>query len=194
VAAFCNDADQVWRRTDPVRVRRDRYRDALQALGPDAFAPYSPTAWTGHFLTDYCMLWPAPDRFTPAIQKGETVTGTPVLILSGDRDPLVPTDITLELLRIFPEAHVLPAAGAAHPAAGWSDCARNAVHEFVRTLSRPTTRCDQPAWAVFTTSKFPQSVHTAVPASSKQDDRSRMLDRKLVTTTMQAVRDAWIRT
>jgi hypothetical protein len=117
-----------------------------------------------------------------------------VLILSGDRDPLVPTDITLELLRIFPDAHVLPAAGAAHPAAGWSDCARNAVHEFVRTLSRPAARCDQPAWAVFTTSKFPRSVHTAVPAPPKQGDKSRMLDRKLVTTTVQAVRDAWIRT
>jgi pimeloyl-ACP methyl ester carboxylesterase len=117
-AAFCNDNDFVWNRTDPIPVRRAKYKDALEEMGWSAFAPFSRHAWTAAWLTDYCLMWPAPDRFTPSVPRGATVTGLPVLILSGDLDTNVPTRTSEELLRVFPDATFVDVAGAAHPAAG----------------------------------------------------------------------------
>ncbi len=192
VAAFCNDNDFVWERTDPVKVRKAKYERALRALGPDAFAPFSPQAWTAHFLSDYCLYWPAPDRFTPAIPRGATATGMPVLILSGDLDPLVPTAITQELLRVFPAATFLPVAGAAHPTAGWSECARQAIRAFVQSLVAPTA-CDEPDFVVATTSTFPLRGRDAVPATPEPGTWSTVSDRRIVTAAVQTVRDAWLR-
>ena len=191
-AVFCNDQDFVWNRIDSVPVRRTKYRAALRNLGRTAFAPFSPRAWTQHFLSNYCVLWPAPDRFTPAVPKGATVKGVPTLILSGDLDTLVPTAITRQLLRVFPDATLLPVAGAAHPSAGWSPCAADAVHEFVRTLSISSS-CDEPAFVTSTTSSFPRRSWQAAPAQPRPGDESTGIERKVVTAAVQAVRDAWLR-
>jgi pimeloyl-ACP methyl ester carboxylesterase len=191
-AVFCNDQDFVWKRTDSVPVRRAKYQTALARLGPRAFAPFSPRSWTRHFLSNYCLLWPAPDRFSPAVPKGATVTGVPTLIMSGDLDTNVPTAITRQLLRVFPDATWLPVAGAAHPSAGWSPCAADAVHEFVRTLDLSTS-CDEPAFVASTTSSFPKFARTAAAAHPRSGDQSTTLDRKVVTVAVQTVRDAWLR-
>jgi pimeloyl-ACP methyl ester carboxylesterase len=192
-AAFCNDNDFVWKRSDPLEVRRAKYRHALAEMGPKAFAPFSRRAWTATYLTSYCLRWPAPDRFTPAVPRGATVTGVPVAILSGDLDTSVPTRTTRELLRVFPEATFVHAAGAAHPAAAWSDCARGVVHDFIRTLQAPTTACDDPAFVEAATSAFPELAWQAAEARSKHDDESTKLERKVVTVAVQTVRDAWLR-
>lgn len=196
VAAFCNDNDFVWERTDPVAVRRAKYQRALEAMARrHAFAPYSARGWTEYFLSRYCELWPAPDRFTPAIAKGRKVTNVPTLIISGDRDQLVPTGVTSQLLRIFPNANFRTIAGAAHPAAGWSGCGRETYHEFVRTLQPPPTNaCGEPAYVVPTVSKFPRSARQAVPATSAgTGDESTVLDRKVATVAVQTARDALLR-
>ena len=85
-AAFCNDSDFVWNRHDSVALRRAKYHKALIALGPRSFAPFSPRVWAKFYVADFCLRWPAPDRFTPAVPRGATVTGVPALILSGDLD------------------------------------------------------------------------------------------------------------
>ena len=41
LAAFCNDQDFVWNRTDPIDVRVRKYRAAVAALPRSAFAPFS---------------------------------------------------------------------------------------------------------------------------------------------------------
>jgi pimeloyl-ACP methyl ester carboxylesterase len=191
-AAFCNDQDFVWNRSDPVPLRRTKYQAALHALGPDAFMPFSPRAWTQHFLSNYCVQWPAPDRFTPAVPKGAVVTGVPTLILSGDLDTVVPTGITDELLRLFPEATFLRVAGAAHPSAGWSECADVLMMGFLRTL-HTSGDCDEPGFVASATSQFPKYARTAAPAEPGVGDQSTTLDRKVVTAAVLAVRDAWLR-
>jgi hypothetical protein len=194
VAANCNDDDFVWDRSDPIAVRKAKYERALRRMGPTAFAPFSQETWTDHFLTQYCLYWPAPDRFTPAVRPGATATGMPVLILSGDLDPFVPTAVTRELLRIFPAATFLPVAGAAHPTAGWSECAQKAIRAFVRTLTPPADGCDDPATVLATTSAFPDRAQRAVPATPDPGDEGTTADRRLVTVAVQTVRDAWLRT
>lgn len=192
VAVNCNDQDFVWNRTDSIPVRQRKYQEALVALGADAFAPFSEAAWSDHFLTDYCLRWPAPDRFTPAVAAGATVRSMPVLILSGDLDTDVPTRTTEELLRVFPKATVVPIPGAAHPAAGWSQCARELVHEFVRTR-RVSGTCTDPAFVLATTSSFPATAAQAPKATPSRGDASTALDRRVATATVQTVRDGWLR-
>jgi pimeloyl-ACP methyl ester carboxylesterase len=194
VAAFCNDNDFVWERTDPVPVRRAKYQRARgRHARAHTFAPFSAVGWTEYFLARYCELWPAPGRFTPAVARGATVTDVPTLIISGDRDQQVPTGITRELLRIFPEASFRTIAGAAHPAAGWSECGAEMYHEFVRSLATPTMRCDGPAYVIPTVSKFPLTARRAVPATAAPDDESTTLDRRIATVAVQAARDMLLR-
>ncbi|MET0997182.1 MAG: alpha/beta fold hydrolase [Marmoricola sp.] len=194
VATFCNDNDFVWNRTDPVPVRRAKYERALAALGPHTFAPFTRDAWTAWAVIGLCLNWPAPDRFVPAVAKGAQVAGVPTLIISGDFDTNVPTATTRELLRIFPRATFQVIPGAGHPAAGWSDCARAGMSEFMSTLSTAQVRsCDEPAWVFETTSKFPLTAADATPAKARAGDRSTKLDRQVAAATVQAVRDVWLR-
>ncbi len=194
VATFCNDNDFVWDRTDPVNVRKAKYNRVYAALPAAAFAPFSKRAWTDRFLSDYCTYWPAPDRFTPANPKGVTVSKVPTLIISGDFDTNVPTNTTRQLLRIFPKATFATIAGAGHPAAGWSDCARLGQQEFQRSFNTAeVTGCDEPAWVFEVTSKFPKTAAEATPATKRAGDASMLTDRKVATTVVQTVRDVWMR-
>jgi pimeloyl-ACP methyl ester carboxylesterase len=190
VAVFCNDVDPVWERTDPFRVRRLKYERALARLGQrHAFAPYSVTAWTDYFLAGYCLRWPAPDRFVPAIPAGASVEDVPTLILSGDRDTQVPTSMVREWLRVFPDASFVRVPGAAHAAAGWSGCAGDLVHDFVRRLAAAVGTCTEPAQVLAAASTFPSRAADAVPATSG----GTVLRRRIVTVAVQTVRDAWMR-
>ena len=70
VAAFCNDQDFVFERTDAIAVRQRKYAAVLAALPVTAFAPFSKRTWSGWFYPDACVAWPAPDRYVPAIPHG----------------------------------------------------------------------------------------------------------------------------
>jgi pimeloyl-ACP methyl ester carboxylesterase len=136
-AVFCNDQDFVWDRGDPVALREQKYDDALRSLDPNLFAPFSAAVWTTVFAADYCLHWPAPDHFTPAVEAGATTTAMPVLILSGDLDTSVPTRTTRELLRIFPAAAFVEIPDAFHPVSASSPCGRKTMQEFVSSLEPP---------------------------------------------------------
>jgi hypothetical protein len=83
--------------------------------------------------------------------------------------------------------------GAAHPAAGWSECARNAVHAFIRTLAKQSTECTKPGIVVPATSSFPRLARAAVPAEPGRGDRSTVFDHKIATVVIQTIRDSWLR-
>ncbi len=192
-AAFCNDEDFVWDRSDPVPVRQAKYRRALAALPAAAFAPFSKQAWTAFWIPDSCLYWPAPDRFTPAVPPSATVTGVPTLILSGDLDTVVPTENTRALLATFPRALFLDVAGAGHPAAGWSDCARVVARQFVLTPGGVQGTCSEPAYVAPAVPAFPAAVAKAIPATPLPGDHSLPLDRKVATVATRTVLDAWLR-
>lgn len=192
-AAFCNDNDFVWDRRDPIPVRRAKYADALQELGQHAFAPFSARAWETFWLTDFCLRWPAPDRFTRAVHRNATVTGVPTLILSGDLDTQVPTALTRSLKQLFPEARFLHLAGAAHPGVGWSECARRLSQRFIRTLDIGDARCGRPEYVAPAVAEFPGRAAQASPARGLAGDSSTQRDRRVVTVALRSVLDAWLR-
>ena len=110
-----NDQDFVWNRTDSVSVRQAKYERALAAQGQTAFAPFSPQAWQEFYIPDMCRTWPAPDRFTPAVPRGATVTGVPTLILAGD---LLAADSSRALLDAVPRCDV-PTGGRSRKSRRW---------------------------------------------------------------------------
>lgn len=192
-AAFCNDTDFVWSRQDPVPVRAQKYRRGLAALGPEAFAPFTPHAFTTLFTSDVCLRWPAPDRFTPAVPPGATARGVPTLLLSGDLDTNVPTETSRRLLAVFRQATLVPVAGAAHPSTSWSECARSLTHRFLRTLDAGQASCEQPAYVAPAVPAFPLTLADAEPAARLRADDSTTRDHRVATVAIRAALDAWLR-
>jgi pimeloyl-ACP methyl ester carboxylesterase len=193
-AAFCNDADFVWDRDDPLPIRRLKYARGLRDLGRDAFAPFSKQAWTAYWIPDFCELWPAPDRFTPAVPRGATVTGVPTLLVGGEIDITVPSETTRRLLGVFPNARFVNFAGALHIPTSWSDCAKSVAQHFIATLHTGNTDCArEPAFVPPAVPQFPKSVHQAVPAVALAGNASTVLDRRIVTVAVRSVLDGFIR-
>lgn len=193
-AAFCNDLDFVWHRRDSVSVKRDKFRQGVRDLGPDRFAPFSNGAWFEYFFPDYCLLWPAPDRFVPAVPREATVTGTPALLMGGQIDVNVPAKTTRRLLGVFLDATYVNFAGAAHTPAAWSDCARTVMQRFIRTLRAGNTSCaKEPAFRPPAVPDFPLKAGQAAPARSRAGDASTVRDRKVATIAVQAAIDAFLR-
>lgn len=93
-------------------------RDALWLKGMarwHAVAPETLLAW-----------WAAEDRLRPAFTADELgALYMPVLVVGGDRDPIVPLDQTVRLYQALPNAQlaILPGVGhgAPHRAAAWLD-------------------------------------------------------------------------
>ena len=194
-AAFCNDSDFVWDRTDSRPVRRHKYAAAVAALDPQTFSPFSTRAWLEFFLPTFCLQWPVPDRFTPAVPTGATIRGVPVLVVHGDQDVNVTTGTTRALRQVIPDAHFVSIAGAAHPASGYSDCARKILRHFLATTDVGGTSCaSDPAniWAAVPT--FPMTHIQAEPALPVSGDASTDADRRVVTSAVRTVLDAWLRT
>ena len=195
-AVLCNDADSSG--TAPTRSgcarpsTSTRWRNSPGATRSTRTAP---SGWDEYYLPRYCTYWPEPDRFTPAIPHGTKVTDVPTLILSGDRDTVVPIRTTREYLRVFPNASFLPVAGAGHTAAAWSECAFDAFHSFVRDLDSPSRAGVHRASAcrgsrLGVPQAGPRSRARPTPAGG---DTSTSLQRKVVTAAVLAVRDGWVR-
>ena len=143
IAAFCNDQDFVWGRSDPVGVRVRKFREALAALPNDAFAPFSKRGWSAFTWPAGCLRWPVPDRFEPAIPSGAVFPDVPTLILAGDHDTTVPPAVVETLRGEFPRAAFVTVAGAGHPVAGpaWGHCADRLVARLFDTLRVGDTSC-----------------------------------------------------
>jgi pimeloyl-ACP methyl ester carboxylesterase len=194
-AVFCNDADFVWDRNDPLPIRRLKYARALRDLERDAFAPFSKQGWSAYWIPDFCELWPAPDRFTPAVPRGATVTGVPTLLVGGEIDINVPSETTRRLLGFFPNARFVNFAGALHIPTSWSECAQSVAQHFIATLSTGDIDCAQePPFERQAVPQFPRNVYQAVPAEALAGNASTVLDRRVVTVAVRSVLDAIIRT
>jgi pimeloyl-ACP methyl ester carboxylesterase len=142
IAAFCNDMDFVWNRSDAISIRALKFNAAVAALPKDVAAPFSVEGWNAFNETDLCLDWPAPRRFEPAVPADAKLGKVPTIIFSGDVDAIVPTDITRKLLIEFPKATFVSVAGAAHPAIGWRrDCVPGIARHFFDTLDPGSTRC-----------------------------------------------------
>jgi pimeloyl-ACP methyl ester carboxylesterase len=144
MAALCNDQNFVWDRSDPVDVRRAKFRAAVAAFDPDAFAPFSVRGWTAFIQPEACLTWPGPDRFEPVVPDAATARASvPTLILAGDSDTIVPVEVVGTLRDRFPRAAFVTVAGAGHPVAraAWGDCAAQLVRQMFDALEVTDAAC-----------------------------------------------------
>ncbi len=193
-AAFCNDQDTVWRRSDPVPVRQAKFEEALAARPSSQFDPFSKSAITHLFPPDLCLHWPAPDRFTPAVPRGATAEGFPVLQLAGDLDGNVPRQATRKIRTVFPQAEVLTVTGSPHTPGAWSDCARTVAQRFLRTLRTGDTDCARtPSFVAAAVAELPRTASRAAQAATLRRDESGRRDRRVTTVAVRTVLDAWLR-
>ena len=141
VAGSCNDQRFPWERSDPPDVRQAKY-DRLVARSDALFTPFTAKIWTGAFPYDQCIVWPAPTHYDPVVPDGTRFADTPTLILSGDVDTSVTTDLSRVLLDRFPKAAFVEVAGAQHPTFSRADaCAPTIAAHFFETLEPGDTSC-----------------------------------------------------
>jgi pimeloyl-ACP methyl ester carboxylesterase len=194
-ATFCNDQEFVWDRTASVPERTAAYNLAVAGLPPDSFAPFTVDGWIGHIWPDLCLNYPAPDRFEPAVPAGATFD-TPALILSGDLDTAVPTELTQNVADLFPNSTFVEIAGAAHTPLGFSPCAGQIAARFVNRLNTGDTSCaDEPTFLLPVVNEYPLTAADAAPAEPIQDggDESTDQDRRVAAVAVGTVLDAFLR-
>ena len=145
VAGQCNDLVLPWDSADSVPERRRALAQAIGAL-PDAdVAPFSRRAWTTLSWADYCVPWPAPDRYEPVLPSGATLPAVPTLVLYGSHDTWIPGVFTRRLATEFPTAELVMIPGAGHPSLNdGSGCSQKVIAAFIETLALDLQDCAQP--------------------------------------------------
>jgi pimeloyl-ACP methyl ester carboxylesterase len=143
-AAFCNDQTFPWDPADSFAVREKKLAAAYAALPANEFQPFTIAGYAaGNPGPDYCIRWPAPNRFEPVIPAGATFPSLPTLIMSGDEDTSAPEEINRILQTEFPKATFVVVAGAGHGSAAprWGSCGGRAVATFFDTLRVDPSGC-----------------------------------------------------
>lgn len=195
-ATYCNDVDLPFSRTATVAVRKQQFADAVSMLSPGLFAPVSTATWLTWAVADYCIGWPSPGRFVPAVPKHAVFPHVPVLVLAGDIDTVVPISASKLLLDEYPDATYVQLSGAAHPSSAYSDCGHQIVDRFIRSGGDPgdTSCADSPAFEEWAQSAYPRRVAETVPATPilGTHDASTNRDRRATTAAVKAVEDAFV--
>ena len=97
--------------------------------------------WTeSQFYAWACPLWPSGKA---AAKENEPIASdVPVLLLSGDYDPITPPSWAKRALASLPHGHHLIFRGIGHDVVDSTDCGGQAIADFLANPSRtPTTAC-----------------------------------------------------
>src|SRR3954447_512054 len=139
---FCNDFPTLWDRRAPIWVRRRQFAARRARLNPSAFRPFSTRAWTSAIADrgNSCIRWP--DRHGPVQRTTGPFPAVPVLIISGDLDPNVPTAEGRQAARQFPHAQVIDVPNASHgPEQEPTGCALSITSDYIRNQRLGNTSC-----------------------------------------------------
>ena len=123
-----------------VRLRQFAARRAR--LAQAAFRPFSTRAWTSAIIDrgNICIRWP--DRHGPVQRTSGPFPDVPVLVISGDLDPNVPTAEGRQAARQFPHAQVVEVPNAWHgPEREPTGCALSITSDFIRNQRLGDTSC-----------------------------------------------------
>jgi hypothetical protein len=130
------------------------------------------------------------------VPQGATFPDSPVLILSGDLDTNVPTELTEDLVGLFPNSSLVEIAGANHTTLGWSPCAADITARFIRRRSVGDTSCAQePAFVFPAVPEYSLTAGAATPAEPipGASDQSTEQDRRVAAVATRTVLDAFLR-
>jgi pimeloyl-ACP methyl ester carboxylesterase len=199
-AIACHDYPTIWDRAASVPERTQQLDDAIDALAPDAFAPFPNDIWLRSLYEDQlvhgCLGWPAlepGDSPTPTIGPHSDV---PVLVLDGEFDVTTPLANSRDAAAAWPNSTFVPVANEIHVAAlyDYERCASRIVRRFVRTHDAGDTSCASRTPEINVVEVFPLTVDDAPPARpAGSGDASTPLDRRVAWAAVQTVADAFNR-
>jgi pimeloyl-ACP methyl ester carboxylesterase len=141
-ATNCHDYPRVFSYADAVPDRYAAYEDALSALDPAAFWPFSPLGWT---LTGQagatCLEWPNDPSAASPLPPGTPLPDVPVLVLSGDLDANAPSSAGRQAAAQFARSTFVEIPNAGHTPVAYSACALALAQRFIATFKVNPNAC-----------------------------------------------------
>ena len=139
---MCNDYPTLWDRRARIPVRLRQFAARRARLPEAAFRPFTVRAWTSAIVDrgNSCIRWP--DRHGPVQRTSGPFPDVPVLVVSGDLDPNVPTAEGRQAARQFGHARVVEVPNAWHgPEQEPTGCALSITTNFIRDQQLGDTSC-----------------------------------------------------
>jgi pimeloyl-ACP methyl ester carboxylesterase len=139
---MCNDYPTLWDRRARIPVRLRQFAARRARLSQATFRPFSVRAWTSAIVDrgNGCIRWP--DRNGPVQRTSGPFPDVPVLVISGDLDPNVPTAEGRQAARQFPHARTVEVPNAWHgPEREPTGCAVSITTNFIRSQRVGDTSC-----------------------------------------------------
>jgi pimeloyl-ACP methyl ester carboxylesterase len=148
IARNCTDATFQWDKQASPADRKTQFDQAVAALDPNRFAPFSISAWVvpppRGLLPDPCIGWPAPTHSPePPVPAGTVVPDVPALILTGDIDLSVPSSESARVAEMFPHSTIVSLKESGHHTIfnARSACSQAVIAQFIDTLAAGDTSC-----------------------------------------------------
>jgi pimeloyl-ACP methyl ester carboxylesterase len=199
-ATWCVDNPMPFQWSSRLEMRLDQYTDAVEALPPDYFAPFSKAASTGiDILGDSrdCVFWEEPRPPAPVIPIGATYPRVPTLAFNSDIDPVVPTELAIPTVALFPESTLLVVRSGMHEPVESNQCAASIASNFIETLEAGDTSCTRRPEIVWPAlERFPLFARDARAAEVGPSGKNEIdvPERRVVTVAVDTAIDALKRT
>lgn len=142
LAIDCHDYPRVFSYADDPAARLAAYEQALAAVDPRVFWPFSPAGWAeGGSAGGTCLEWPDDPTAASPMPAGPPLPDVPVLVLSGDLDANTTSTEGRRTAAQFPHATFVEIPNAGHTPAAWSECGAALALRFVVTLRAQPGAC-----------------------------------------------------
>src|SRR5215470_17246616 len=169
---------------------------------PGTYAPFSINEFEAFpmddSVLDLCLNWPqaTEQASTGSPAPADAVfPSIPVLVLSGDFDPLTPWPQGLAAAKQFPNARHVIVENSTHVIAlGDEDnCGSVLVRRFIESLDAGDTSCATKVAEVHLVPKFVKTAEELTPATAAAGNQASESDLRIVAAAVQTVGDALAR-
>ncbi len=183
-------------------VQLERAIAAKEKDEPATYAPFTVREFEAvpldDSVLDLCLNWP---QAPPEISIGSPAPpnpvfpGIPVLVLSGDFDPLTPWPQGTAAAKQFPNARHVIVENTAHVVAlgDQDNCGSEMVRHFVETLDTSDTSCAKKVGEVHLVPSFAMHAAELDPAKATAGNQANESDLRLVAAAAQTLGDALAR-
>lgn len=205
VSASCTDYPQIYEMTATHAARMEERERALaqkQLSDPEVYAPFTVREFDAMSLDtsvlSLCLNWPqAPAQIDPGrpIPQGAVYPDVPVLVLSGEFDPLTPWPQGAEAAKWFPNARYIVVKNSTHVTAlsDQDNCGSELVRRFVEHLDPGDTSCAANIAEVHLVAKFVSRAAELEPAVATAGSEAEPDDLRIAAAAAHTIGDALAR-
>ena len=205
VATSCASYPQIYDMKAATADRMGQRENALiekERSAPNTYAPFTIREFDSVSLEvsvlDLCLNWPqAPPTIGPGtpVPKNSAFPQVPVLVLSGDFDPLTPWPQGAAAAKQFPNAKQVVVRNTGHVSAldDEDNCGSEIVRRFVQSLDAGDTSCAEKVAEVHSVSRFATKATDVDPATAGNGNQADESELRIAAATAQTIGDALAR-